>query len=252
MSTELVGGLPADEKAIRIFCEHHLKITDPQERENAVRRIMKEELGEREVTPEMGEVKEKQVYGVNILRRSEKGPWLGNWMVKANLKQAASRVGVFSSIRGTKGGMSEAGRVVAEGISLLEPENQERIYVRNAQGDGPANTYFKEFMGRVQTPQGAVSIIHHSECVAPGSRFTFRYNFMSEKMKESDVVDLVAMSMIMGLGSVRSLECGKFRIERAIVQLVKKTARGKEEVVEEKEVPVESEKANGLAQAANA
>src|SRR5262249_43016011 len=83
VATELVGGVPADEKVIRMFAEHHLGIKDEVERDAAVKRILKEEVGERDITPELGEIKEKQVYGVNVVRRTEIGPFLGDWMIKA-------------------------------------------------------------------------------------------------------------------------------------------------------------------------
>lgn len=219
VATELVGGVPADEKAIRAFAEHHLGLANPEEREKAVQRILKEEVGELDITPELGEVKEKQVYGVNVVRRTNIGPWLGDWMVKACIKQAASRLGVFTEIRGSKGNFAEAGRVSAIGPSLKEADHTERIYVTNSGPDAPAHTYFKEFMGRVQSPRGAMSIIHHSECIAPGSRFAFEFRFLAGKVKEEDIRDVMAMSMIMGLGSVRSMECGKFRIEKCVVNL---------------------------------
>lgn len=219
VATELVGGVPADEKAISAFAEHHLGLVDPEERAKAVQRILKEEVGERDITPELGEIKEKQVYGVNVVRRTEIGPWLGDWMIKACIKQAASRLGVFTEIRGSKGNFAEAGKVSAIGHSLKEPAHTERIYLTNSTPESSAHTYFKEFMGRVQSPRGAMSIIHHSECVEPGSQFAFEFRFLPGKVKEEDIRDVMAMSMIMGLGSVRSMECGKFRIDRCVVDL---------------------------------
>ncbi len=50
LTSELVGGLPADEKALDAFAEHHLGIADPEERAKAVQRILKEEVGERDIT----------------------------------------------------------------------------------------------------------------------------------------------------------------------------------------------------------
>jgi len=236
VSTKLVGGLPADRKALTAFAEHHLKITDPIEREAAVNRILREEIGEKDVTPETGEIKEKTVYGVNVVRHDEHGrPFLGNWMVKACLKQAASRVGLFTETRGTKGNMSEAGSVSAIGQSLLDPEHPEIIYLINKDGSGPAKTYFEEFMGRVQSPQGPVSIIHHSECVEPGSRFSFEFQFLRGGLDEDAIEKTAAMAMICGLGSIRSLECGKFRIERCVVDLKEKAKKPEKPPKEKKD-----------------
>jgi hypothetical protein len=238
ISTKLVGGLPADRKALLAFAEHHLKIVDPQERENAVARMLKEEIGERNVTPETGEVNEKQVYGVNIVRHDEQGrPFLGNWMIKACLKQAASRVGLFTETRGTKGNMSEAGSVNAIGVSAQDPNHPEIIYLAQPDSEEPASTYFEEFMGRVQSPQGPVSIIHHSECVAPGSRFAFEFQFLRGGLDEDAIEKTLAMAMICGLGSIRSLECGKFRIDRCFVNMKEKTKKPEKEKKEKTAKP---------------
>jgi hypothetical protein len=216
VATELVGGLPADEKALRAFVEHHLGIAPgTEEFEKAVQRILKEEVGEHDITPEAGEIKEKQVYGVNVVRRTDSlGPWLGDWMVKANIKQATSRLGIFLDVRGSKGNFAEAGNVRAIDFSLKEPHHPERIYVTNSDPTQPARTYFKEFMGRVQSPRGATSIIHHSECIAPDSHFAFEYRFLQGQVKDAEIPGVVGLMMVCGLGSVRSMECGKFRVDR--------------------------------------
>ena len=221
LRTEMVGGVPAGKDALDMFALHHLKITNPQERKKAVLRMMKEEIGSRNGTPEGGEIPEKLSYGVNIIRRTKHGPYIGNWMVKACIKQAASRLGIFTHIRGTKGNFSEAGRVQAIGVSLVEPKNPECIYLRNGSGRSPAQTYFEKFQGRVNSPKGQVSIVHDSECVAPGSRFAFEFRFLPKGVKEGDLKDLFSLAMIVGLGSCKALERGKFGIDRCEISLPK-------------------------------
>jgi hypothetical protein len=157
---------------------------------------------------------EKRVYGVNCFRRTKIGPYLGDWMLKACSKQAASRLGIFTDMRGSKGDFSEAGRFSAWGVSLKDKANPRQIYLKLS-GD----TYFQEFMGRVSSPRGSVSIIHHSECVPSGSKFDFEWHFLSGKLKEADIADVLSMMMICGLGSVRSLEQGKFAIDNAEIRL---------------------------------
>lgn len=215
--TECVGGQPADEEGIRQFVIHHLNIEDPVEQEKAVKRICHEEL--EDVTPVEGEIQEKKVYGVRAVRRTALGPYLGPWMIKACLKVAASRLGIFVELKGTKGNLAEAGRVRAWKYSLQDPENPDLVYVRNSADDVPCHTYHKEFMGRVQTPTGPVSIIHQSECIAPGSRFAWEFRFIKGKLKEIDLKDMLSLAMIVGLGSARSLERGKFRIENLEIEL---------------------------------
>ena len=216
-STEMVGGQPASEDAIRAFAEHHLHIADPTEREAAVQRILKHEIEE---TAELGEVREEKVYGVNVLRRTTHGPWLGDWMIKAGLKQAASRVGLFQRQRGSKGNFSEAGRVTALDYSLQESEHPERVYLWDSSASGPAQTVFKEFQGRVQSPQGAKSITHHSEVIPAGTIFAFEFRFMVGEITESNILDVISMWQNCGVGSVRSMERGKTIADKVLVEKV--------------------------------
>ena len=216
-ATKIVGGQPADEIGVRAFVQHHLKLTG-DEAEGAVRRILKEEVGEHDTTPENGELKEKQVYGVNIIRRDSFGPYLGDWMVKACIKQAASRIGIFKEQRGSKGNFAEAGKVMAICESLKDVQQPNHIYLTNGNGE-VAHTHFETFQGRVSGPMGAKSIMHDSEVADAGSRFAFRFHFLQGQIKEEDIVDLFSLAMVCGLGSVRSLECGKFRIEKLIIEL---------------------------------
>lgn len=213
LATELVGGQPAQPDGVRMFVQHHLKLTG-EEAEAAVKRILAEEIGAKPVPSDEGELEERLSYGINIIRRTEHGPWLGNWMVKACIKAAASRLAIFQQKKGTKGDMAEMGDVRAIGCSLVEPEHPERIYLRSSTGEEAATTYFQEFKGRIQSPKGSASIIHHSECAAPGSRFAFEYRFYGVRLSENDVADTFASAMVVGLGSCKAFERGKFSIQR--------------------------------------
>lgn len=217
-STECVGGQPADEEGVRQFVIYHLGIQDEAEREKAVHRILTEEL--QDVRPDEGELDENKVYGLRSLRRTPSGPYLGDWMIKACIKNAASRLEIFKTIRGSKGNFAEAGRVRAWKYSLQESEHPNLIFVRNS-ADQPCHTYHREFMGRVQTPVGQASIIHHSECIELGSRFAFEFRFIPGKVTEQDMRDVLAMTMVVGLGSARSLERGKFSIDYAEIDGLK-------------------------------
>lgn len=217
-STECVGGQPADEEGIRQFVIHHLGITNPDEVQAAVDRIQNEEL--QDVTPPEGEIKEEKVYGVRSLRRDSTGVFLGNWMAKACVKVAMSRLGIFQEKRGSKGDVAEVGRVQAWKYSLKDKTKPFQIYCIGPDAeDQPPKTYHKDFMGRVSTPTGPVSIIHKSECLAPGTRFAFEFRFLQNFLDEDDIQDVLAFMMTIGLGSARSLERGKFRIENAELEL---------------------------------
>lgn len=243
LATEMVGGQPAGEDGVRAFVVHQLKIDNPEEQQRAVQRILKEEI--EDVTPPLGEISEKKVYGVRVLRRHDGWPWIGPWMVKACMKQASSGLDVYRQIWGSKKAMAEAGRVRALGASLRDPKHPEQVYITNPEGDGPPETYWKEFMGRVSSSNGMVNIIHWSECVAPGSRFHFDFRFMPlEALTEAVIVDVVALAMQVGLGSARSLERGKFRIERCEVEMTKEY-RAKPEQPKRDKKAKKSDKPNG-------
>jgi hypothetical protein len=219
MTRELVGGMPASPEGIRAFCLHHLHIPEGPELDAAVSRITGEELGERDVTPEAGEIKEKETYGLNVIRRSEYGPWIGDWQIKAAIKQAASRVGLFAQKRGTRGDVAEMGKVSAHGISVHGAPF--RVHLIDASEDAPAQTFYQKFMGRVTTPSGAKSIVNDAECAPIGSRFAFRFQWFDNKLTEKDIVSIFSALPVVGVGSVKSLERGKFEINELEVNNVK-------------------------------
>lgn len=219
-ATEMVGGQPADEDGVRQFVVNHLKIADPKEQERAMARIMHEEV--EDAAGEDDELPEGKVYGLRAVRRDEHGPYVGDWMIKACIKNAASRLQIFRQHKGSKGNFAEAGRARAWKYSLQNQAQPNQIYIRNSV-DAPAHTTHKDFMGRVQTPRGPVSILHQSEVIEPGSRFAFEFRFLNNNLHKNlvadDIKDVLALAMIVGLGSARSLERGKFRIESAEIEL---------------------------------
>ena len=226
LTREIVGGQPATDDGIRAFAKHHLHIPD-EEIEQVVARIKGEEIGERDTTPATGELKEKESYGLNVLRHSAFGPWVGDWQIKAALKQAASRVGLFVSERGSKGCIAEMGKVSAQGISLHGPEFQ--IHLIDPESEAPAQTEYQKFMGRVNTPSGAKSIVNDAETCPAGSRFSFRFQWYDAKLTEKHMVQIFAAMPVIGLGSAKSLERGKFDIESLDIDMPKRKDKNEAE-----------------------
>ena len=209
--TVLVGGQPATDKGLEMFCRHKLGL-DGQELADAVKRIRDQEIGDRDAT-NGGEVKEAESYGVNCLRHDDDGAcWLGNWQIKACLKQAASRLGIFKKAIGTKGDMAEMGRAEAFGISA--GSHRERIRIMNPDGSPYMGNQFEKFMGRVNTPQGAKSIVHDSETAPAGCQFEFEFRMPGKLVTEEQLVSVFSAAMVCGLGSAKAMERGKFRIDR--------------------------------------
>ena len=213
-TSELVGGVPADDKALEAFCEHHLHLAG-DELAAAVARIKCEELCEDKTKPDpagTNEVKERESYGVNMIRHDDDGCcWLANWQVKACLKQTASRLGYFMSMRGSKGNMSELGQVRSWGISAgADPQ---RIRLLNPDGTPYVGNVFAKFMGRVNTPMGEKSIVHDSEVAPSGTRFELQFRMPSSTLTEDQIASIFAAARVVGLGSAKALERGKFEID---------------------------------------
>lgn len=227
LTTELVGGVPADEGGMRRFVEHHLGLKGA-DADAAVHRIKSEEMGERDVAPEGGELEEKLTHGINIIRRDKYGPFLGNWMPKANLKAAASRLGIFVAKKGAKGDMAEMGEILACGISLKDPACPWKIYLTGPDGEEPAETYFQTFRGRVNTPTGSKSIVNDAESVKAGARFEFEFRYYPGKISMDDLADMFAAAMVIGLGSCKAYERGKYQVDKLTYQAGTKR-KGKEE-----------------------
>lgn len=215
-TTELVGGMASDEAGIRAFCQHHLKLEGPA-LDEAVKRIQDEELGKaKEIAPDEAELEEKLTYGLCIIRRDLYGPWLGNWMIKACLKSAASRLGMFAAKgkRGSKGDIIEMGRIRAHGISRHPdyPQPDVHVHLMDPVLDQGATTYYHDFRGRVSTPAGSMSIVSDRECVDAGTRFGFEFRWFAGRIDASDMSQIVSAMTVIGLGSAKAFERGKFRV----------------------------------------
>lgn len=215
LTTPMIGGQPATQDGIASFVLHHLKLTG-KEAEDAIYNITHREVGSRkELTPPEGEIKEVESYAVNVIRRTEFGPYIGDWMLKACLKQAASRIGLFKKKIGTKGDFAEGGRVNAVGHSLKDEPR--KIYLYSEDRNRVVQTAYRKFRGKVSTPQGATSIVHDSEYVPEGTRFAFEYRFMKGKTSFEEVKSCLALACNQGVGSAKAFECGKFTVLSAKV-----------------------------------
>lgn len=215
----LLGTQPATDAGLTSYIKFHLHI-DPQPDADGkptnpefiatFNRIKTEEIGERDVTPEGGEVEEKKVYGINVVRQSKLGPYLLAHQVKAALKQSASRAGFFEKKKGSKGDMAETGEVFAEGESLQDKARPWEIYLRK--NGGPAKTYFDTERGSVNTPQGKKSIQYEAEHVEEGTEASFSFHWPARKLTEADMATVAAVATAAALGGARSLSHGKFEV----------------------------------------
>ena len=109
------------------------------------------------------------------------------------------------------------GEVRASGPSFRDKAHPNKIYL--VDGDGkPIETYYKVFAGRVSTPQGEKSITHHSECAPEGTYFHFEFRLVTKRISQERIAEIFAAGQVIGTGSVRSMERGKFEVERLEVE----------------------------------
>ena len=214
MLSGLAGGMKADDKGLRAFIQHHMNIDpDTEEFEATLKRIKDEELGEKDETPEGGELDTKSVYAVNVIRRNEKGPFIMSHMIQAMIKQSASRLGIFVKKRGSKGDITEMGMIRAHGDSLKDEKRPYDIYL--LQDGKPVETRFEIKSGCVSTPSGKMSIMTHVEVAPEGTEFEYELSWHNAKMTEADVLRTIAGTTIIGQGSCLSLGHGVFEVVSA-------------------------------------
>ena len=209
----LAGGQPASDDGLRAFIKHHLGIApDAPEFEAAFQRIRKEEIGERSTTPETGEVQTEEVYAVNVIRKSEHGSFLLEHQLKALIKQAASRLGLFQvkGKVGAKGDIAELGTITATGESLQNQDRPWEIYLRK--NGAAAATHFVPISGSVGTPQGKKSIQHHTEVAEEGAEFSFQIAWPKKRLTMDDMKLILAAATQIGVGSCLSLGYGRFEV----------------------------------------
>ena len=213
LERETAGGQPAGENGLKAFVEHHLHLTpDTPEFDQALWRIMHEEIGEKETTPEGGEVETAEVYQVNVIRKTEHGPYVLEHMIKALLKQAASRMGLFQAKGkvGSKGDMSELGIVRAVGESLRDPARPWEIYLRK--NGGPVPTRYQTISGSVGTPKGKKSIQHETEVTEEKAELRFSFQWYDKRLTSEDIALIFAAASHIGLGSCLALGYGRLEI----------------------------------------
>jgi hypothetical protein len=215
LDRHLVGGQPATEPQLRAYIEHWLKI-DPAspEFQKTFDRIRKEELGHVEPEKPEGELEDKKVYGINCLRRDERGVYILNHMVQAMIKQTASRLGLMMIKKGnlgSKGDLAEMGKVQAIGKSLIDPAGNWKIYAFMPDGSAP-KTHYETLRGSVQTANGRMSIMYDAEMLDAGAQFEFRFSWASGRLTCEDLARVIINTQNVGLGSGRSLGFGRFRL----------------------------------------
>jgi hypothetical protein len=232
-TSNLTGGQPATRDGITEYVIHHLAKTNAglrrenpkwtkgarkekryfltDEGESAVARIVNEEVGTEDVAPDTGELEDEKTYAVNVLRWTNGSPWLGDWQIKACIKQAASRLGYFVKKKGSKGDLAEGGRVLP--VDASERGSDHRVHLIHPEGpDGWERREWNRIFGRVQTPSGGQSIVTDAEVAPIGTRLFFEYRWARGKIGEEEILNTFTLAQNCGFGSAKSLERGRFKI----------------------------------------
>jgi len=220
-TSDYVGGQPAMKKGVEGFVHHHLGLTG-DEAENAVARILGEEV---RIDKPGDEVQEKISYALNVIRRNEAGiAYLGTWQLRAMIKQSASRLGLFvaKGKMGSKGDLSEAMLIKPDGPSDIG-HHQQIGFCQPTEDEAGSDEMFKErifqrFNGSVSTPKGRTSIQHDSEIAPTGCELHATIEWPSKKISGPDMAAILSLGQRIGLGSVKSLEHGRFFVMSLSIQ----------------------------------
>jgi len=217
----LAGSQPADDKGLTDFIKHQLGInpdTNPREFNECLARIRNEEIKETDITPAHGEVHEEKVYGVIVFRRSDHGPFILDHQIKALLKAACTRMGVFEKPKGSKGDIVEMSAIVATGASLRNPARPWEVYITDAEGK-PATTHFEIVRGTITGASGQkLSIVHHTEFAPEGSHLDFIVKWAHRKFTADLWPKVIAAAMQIGLGAIKNRQYGRFRVLKMEVE----------------------------------
>ena len=184
------GGLPLSKKLVEQYVEAKLAPGDKAFAEKLAEETMPKDEAAKEL--EMIEHTERITTG---FKSDEGGCYLGDYIIKAHLKQAASLLKITQQKRGSKD-------TVKEGL-YIKPE---KIYL----GDKPDGT--EEFVGHVLTPTGKHSILKKSQYFDK-PKITFEVwmlNVRSDKFNGDDLHMCFEFGQELGIGSNRSYEKGKF------------------------------------------
>tara|TARA_B100000427_G_C15518096_1_gene599108 strand:+ start:3785 stop:4486 length:702 start_codon:yes stop_codon:yes gene_type:complete len=158
-------------------------------------------------------------------KSDELGVYIGDYAIKAAIKQYTSLMKITQKKRGTKNTVSEA--LFVKGIYGDELiESKVHFHELRSEADG-----VEEFCGHVTTMQGKRSILKNMEYIEkPTIKFQLwilesRMQAVKE-LKEEDILRVLVFGQECGIGSARSFEKGKYDLIKfeEVLEEVKKVA----------------------------
>lgn len=236
----MAGSLPGNAKMLEAFVRHRMGITEEEEIHEVTRRLLSERLGKPlselqdddvKHAPEgfMTEVAETiALQNTNGFKRDRDGKlYIGSYVVNAMLREKFAILWTGEK-RGEKTGYKgQAARsylIERVFVKSIDPDRPDRIYLEwhedVEQWDGSivaefGRTSYQTHPGRVQTPQGPMSIITRYE-VANQPMLRFQVKVLRQNGKpalseeEWKMVWLTAEAN--AIGAARGLQYGHFRV----------------------------------------
>lgn len=186
------GGLPKDPAIMEKYVEAKFKPTD-----NFAGKLSDEVKPKSEEEKEQ-EMQEEQESVTTTFKRDAQGCYLGDYVLKAHIKQAASLLKITQKKRGSKDTVKEGLFVKPEHVSL---------------GGEPVGA--ETFVGHVMTPTGKRSIIKASEYFEK-TEIEFELWILNVRMGgekglgDDDLKLIFEFGQELGIGSNRSFEKGKY------------------------------------------
>ena len=160
------------------------------------------------LTPE--EMTEKIEMSSTVFRADDQGLFIRDFMIKQMLKECATVLGLTQRKIGSK-------NILTIGL-VVEPERIRPVCTR-ATGEEVQMQLaagWEEFQGKVKTMQGPRNILSRKAYIEPGTRFRFEVCFLeTDKVTVDDLAVLFKHAgKFVGLGSARSREAGKFKVNK--------------------------------------
>jgi hypothetical protein len=186
----IYGGIPLSKELIQRYVDAKFPPGDPQ----FVEKLSAEVVPPDDKAREQELVKETESITTGFKHDAE-GYYIGDYIVKAHLKQAASLLRITQKKRGSKDTVKEA--------TFIKPE---KLYLGKEIGG------VDQFCGNVRTPQGDRSILKASQYFER-PEIEFEVWLLAVRTDKFDAADLricFEFGQELGIGSNRTYETGKY------------------------------------------
>lgn len=194
----IYGGIPKDPELINAWIEAKGEMTPPDKKLLNAEESLEEKLSVMQLSEkEAGElIKEEERVWCGFRRDEKHGLYIRDFMIKANLKEAGTRSRLTFDNRGLKPDLQTALFIYPREISLGRKDP-----------DG-----YVDIAGHVRTMQGERSILKRCDYVKQ-AEIGFYIKYITKGVVNLEMLEILfELGGEIGLGSVRSMEEGKFDV----------------------------------------